>query len=198
MIDCKPVKTPTDTNVKLIKNDGTMNFKLVYDGNRIDKGINQLCGYSDADWAGDINDRRSTSGYVFMMSNAAIIWSSQKQSSVALSTTEAEYMAISQAAREALWFQTLLKEISYSESEDQPITIHCDNQSCIALTKNPVYHSKAKHIDIRYHFIKENVKNGNIKVDFSGTDDMVADSLTKAVALEKFEFCRKMMGLMEL
>jgi len=253
MTESNPVKTPVDTNVKLIKSEepidedlrqlyqqavgslmyimigtrpdiayavslvsrfasnpnqshwtavkrilrylkGSIHLKLTYSCDQNQGQGQEPHGYSDADWAGDLNDRRSTSGYVFLMSDAAVVWSSMKQQSVALSTTEAEYIGISQATREALWIRTLLKEIGY-DSGTKPMTLHCDNQSCIAITKNPVHHSRTKHIDIRYHFIKDNVKNGTIKVKHRGTDVMVADSLTKALPLEKFEYCRRMMGV---
>ena len=111
----------------------------------------ECVGYSDADWAGDINDRKSTSGYVFQISGAAVTWRSKKQGCVALSTVEAEYNALSSAVQESVWLRRLTSELG--SPLKQAITIYEDNQSAIAMTKNPQFHGRAKHIDIKYHFI---------------------------------------------
>ncbi|KAG4035221.1 hypothetical protein PC123_g28655 [Phytophthora cactorum] len=111
-------------------------------------------GYSDADWAGDLADRKSTSGYTFMLMGAPVSWGSKKQSSVSLSTSEGEYIALSLAIQEGKWIHCLLCEILAAANETGPeLMIREDNQSCIKMTKNPVNHGRAKHIDIKYHHI---------------------------------------------
>uniref|UniRef100_H3H925 Integrase catalytic domain-containing protein n=1 Tax=Phytophthora ramorum TaxID=164328 RepID=H3H925_PHYRM len=110
-----------------------------------------MCGYSDADWAGDTKSRRSTSGYAFMMNGGCISWRSKKQRTVALSSTEAEYMALSEATQEAVWLKVFLCELGEMAS-DEAVKIYEDNQGSIALAKNPQFHKRTKHIDIRYHF----------------------------------------------
>jgi hypothetical protein len=159
---------------------GTVDVGLCYN-----KGTTNECiGYSDSDWAGDINDRRSTSGYMFQISGAAVSWRSKKQSCVALSTAEAEYMALASAAQEAVWIQQLVGEI-----QDKPaksITIYEDNQSSIQMAKNPQFHGRAKHIGIKYHFIREQTEKGTVTLEHCPTDNMVADMLTKGLSRVKF------------
>ena len=120
--------------------------------------------YSDADWTGDVNDRKSTSGFAFKLCGAAVGWRSKKQSCVALSTAEAEYIALASAAQESKWLQELLS--SMKETSVKPATIFEDNKLAICLTKNPRYHGRAKHIDIKHHFIRQRVQDGDIKLEF--------------------------------
>lgn len=131
---------------KYLKN--TINFGILYsNGNKF-----QLIGYSDADHAGDIETRRSTSGYVFKYNDGIISWSSERQKSVSISTMEAEYIAASEATRELVWLNRLLKEIL---ANDMKIPIfYMDNQSAIRLIKNPEFHKRSKHIEIRFHLIR--------------------------------------------
>jgi hypothetical protein len=113
-------------------------------------------GYIDLDWAGCVNDRKSTSGCCFGLGSAVVSWFSRKQKSVALSSTEAEYMAASQASYEALWLPKLL--VGLFGVQLRPTMIYRDNHSCIKLSKNPVFHDRSKHIEIRYHFIRDYVQ----------------------------------------
>lgn len=152
-----------------------------------------LVGFCDADWAGDATDRRSTSGYVFMLGDGAISWNSKKQPTIALSTTEAEYMAISQSTREALWLRQLLSDVGLEQERSTPLM--CDNQGAIALVKNPTHHSRSKHIDIQHHFIREKVESNVIEMRYIPTERMVADVLTKALAKPRHEALRLEMGL---
>ncbi|KAG3176917.1 hypothetical protein PC128_g17075 [Phytophthora cactorum] len=139
-------------------------------------------GYSDADWAGDLADRKSTSGYTFMLMGAPVSWGSKKQSSVSLSTSEAEYIALSLAIQEGKWIHRLLCEILAATNETGPeLKIREDNQSCIKMTKNPVNHGRAKHIDIKYHHIRDEVKRGEVKLEYCETSLMLADIMTKAL-----------------
>ena len=151
-----------------------------------------LKGYSDSDWGGSLDDRKSTTGFVFDF-GGPISWQSKKQPTVALSSTEAKYMALTQAAKEAIWLQGLLSELGIKET--RPTTILEDNQGCIALAKNPTSHARTKHIDIRHHFIRETLENGQIKLEYCPTTDMVADILTKAIPKDQFEKLRNMLGL---
>jgi hypothetical protein len=107
-------------------------------------------GYCDSDWGGSIDDRKSVTGYSFMIGNAAVSWKSKKQSTVALSTVESEYMALSECMKEALWIRQFLAEL-LQELVNNVVTIYSDNQGSIALSKNPEYHSRTKHIDMRHH-----------------------------------------------
>jgi hypothetical protein len=137
-----------------------------------------LCAYSDTDFAGDWDDRKSTGVYVFLIGTGTVSWSAKKQKVTALSTLEAEYMAMSQAAREATWMLRMLKELG---TNVQFVKIFADNQGAIALTKNPVFHNRSKHIDVQYHYIREKVADGELQIEFIPTADMVADALTKAL-----------------
>ena len=138
-----------------------------------------LIGYSDADWAGDVNDRKSTSGYLFMMNGAAVSWRSQKQTCVALSTAEAEYIALAAATQEATWMRKLMND--FHESQAEPVTIYEDNQSAICIAKNPQSHHKTKHVDIKYHYVRDKVQDVTIKIQYCPTNDMIADILTKGL-----------------
>ena len=159
-------------------------------------GTSECIGFSDADWAGDTNDRKSTSGYVFMLSGGAVSWSSKKQKCVALSTAEAEYIALSSAVQESVWLRQLIKELE--NSPETPTRILEDNQSAIAMTKNPQFHGRAKHIDIRHHFIREQVSRGTVQLKYCPTTEMTADILTKGLSRETFSKLRAKSGVIEL
>ena len=130
-----------------------------------------LTGYSDADWGGDPDSRRSTSGYVFTMQKAAIAWNVKKQPTVALSSCEAEYMALSRSIQEAMWWSNLRSEFT----EVGPVPIFCDNQSAINIANNGSYNPRTKHISIRYHFVHESLKNEVINVGYTPTANQPAD-----------------------
>ena len=152
-----------------------------------------LFGSCDSDWAGDLDDRRSTTGYLFFINNGPVSWSTRKQTSVVTSSTQAEYQALSSAVKEAIWLRTFLKELGFSQLS--PTIIHQDNQSTIALAKNPIHHGKSKHIDIVHHFIRECIEREEIELEYRPTADMIADALTKPLARGKFEKCVTEMGL---
>jgi hypothetical protein len=170
---------------------GTLDFGLMLGGQQ--KRIN-LLGYSDADWGGDLDFRKSTTGIVFLLGVGAVCWQSKKQSSVALSSTEAEYMALSLAAKEVYWLRALLEDLKLDQHT--PTTILEDNQGAIALSRNPTAHSRTKHINIRYHFIREAVEDGKVDLVYCRTEEMVADILTKALPAVKFTYLRSKMGVM--
>ena len=172
---------------------GTPNYGLTYSRNVNTDGT--LIGYSDADWAGDANDRKSTSGYFFMMSGAAVSWKSQKQTCVALSTAEAEYIALAAATQEATWMRQLLEDLHNGQIEP---TVTCeDNQFAISIAQNPQYHKRTKHIDIKYHYVREKVLDTTIKLRYCPTSDMIADILTKGLTYDKFSRLRALSGVKE-
>ena len=168
----------------------TMDYKLCLGGSDL-----ALRGYCDADWAGDANERRSTTGYVFFVGVGAISWNCRRQPTIALSTTEAEYMATSQSTREAIWLRKLLADVGFVQQD--ATTIMCDNQGCIALAKNPTHHSRTKHIDVQHHFIREKLESGEMSLEYCPMEDMVADVLTKALAKDRHQRLAKEMGLRE-
>ncbi|CAI5721435.1 unnamed protein product [Peronospora destructor] len=157
-------------------------------------GDDKLLGYSDANWAGDIEMRRSTSGYVFVLNNGCISWLSKKQRSVALSSTEEEYMALSEATQEAVWLKSFMRVLS-EEAGDDSLIIFEDNQGAIALAKNPEFHKRTKHIDIRYHFVREKVEKNQVVLQYCPTQDMLADIMTKAIAAPQFTSLRTKLGI---
>ena len=169
---------------------GTINHGLRYTAGSV-----ILRGYTDADWAGSVVDRKSTSGCCFNLGSASISWMSRKQKSVALSTAEAEYIAASMACCEAVWLRKLFSEL-FQHVLDTTVIL-CDNQSGIRMTENPVFHDRSKHIDIRYHFIRDMVQRGAVRLDHIGTDEQVADILTKPLGKVKFLTFRESLGVVE-
>ena len=153
-----------------------------------------LEGFADADLGGCADSGKSTTGYVFTIGGTAISWMSRLQKSVALSTTEAEYMAIAEAAKELIWLKNFLSELGMKQED---CVLHCDNQSAVHLAKNPVFHSRTKHIQMRYHFIRELIADGTLNLKkILGTKNP-ADMFTKAVTTEKLKLCMASTGLPE-
>ena len=154
-----------------------------------------LAGYSDADYAGSLLDRKSTSGTCQFLGTRLISWFSKKQNSIATSTTEAEYIAAGCCATQILWIQQQLKDYGLDEKKTP---IFCDNTSAIAITQNPKFHARTKHIDVRHHFIRDHVEKGNIEILKIGTEDQLADIFTKPLQESRFLPLRHSLGLMEL
>lgn len=144
---------------------------------------NDLMGYSDSDFANDVDTRKSTTGYIFIMNGGPITWSSQKQKTVALSTTEAEFVAACDATKEILWLQQLMIDLG---EDSKCVTLLVDNQSAIKLINNPVYHKRTKHIDVKYNFIREKAESGLIKVNYVPSKSQFADILTKTLPTQVF------------
>ena len=161
----------------------TINLRLTFAKNSSMK----LVGNADADWSGDLDDRKSTTGYYFKFqgNGAAISWEVKKQATVALSSTEAEYQAMAAAVQEAIYLRALMKDFGYPMKE--PIYIGEDNQSCIKMCHNPVMHKRSKHIDTKLHFMRERVENGEVGVHYIPTEDMTADILTRSLLRIKVE-----------
>jgi Reverse transcriptase (RNA-dependent DNA polymerase) len=164
--------------------------KLVFTGTT---GPFALTGYVDADWANDINDRRSISGFVFLLAGGAISWCSRKQKLVAQSSTEAEYIAGALGTNEALWLRQLLSELG--ETQTEPTTLLIDNQAAIALAKNPVSHKQTKHIAVRFHHMRHHYLSQDIDPVYIPTGDQVADVLTKGLPHIKHSLFMNGMGL---
>lgn len=170
---------------------GTMAYKLTY--RKMGPHIDDLHAYVDSDWASEIDERRSCTGFVIMMTNGAINWCSKRQPIVALSSTEAEYIALSSVTSDVLWTKQLRDELDNDKSTTT--TIYCDNESAIKIAESDAFRPRTKHIDIRFHHIREKVENGVIGIRHIPTQKMIADSLTKAVAKNKHTFCANAAGL---
>lgn len=210
---------PTDTHWTAVKRifryiKGTLTLELTFSG-----PLMSLSGYTDADWAGDVDTRRSTSGYVFNIGSGAISWSSKRQPTVALSSCEAEYMGQTQATKEAIWLSALLDQLNPPEAPGAntvqmtannanvalaclptsfsfgAVIIHCDNQGAIALAKNPQAHTRSKHINTHWHYQRERIEDGSVEFKYVPTEEQVADGLTKALPKDKFLAFRKALGL---
>eukprot|EP00253_Pinus_taeda_P006250 PITA_06250 len=182
--------TPTVMGLKLSREDNSKDFDP-----SLYKKHSDLVGYTDSDWAGSVDDRKSTSSYVFHMGSGVISWASKKQSIVALSTAEAEYVAATAAACQAVWMRRMLR--SLSQEQAKATVIFCDNSSAIALSKNSMFHKRTKHIDTRFHYIRELVNNGEIVLEHCRTQEQVADILTKPLDQKSFEFLRKCLSMTE-
>ncbi|CAN1807780.1 Retrovirus-related Pol polyprotein from transposon TNT 1-94 [Linum perenne] len=154
----------------------------------------KLNGYVDSDFAAEVDHRRSTSGYVYTVGGTAVSWVSQLQKIVALSTTEAEYVAITEASKEMIWLQGLLAELGFEQTKN---TLYCDSQSAIHLAKNSAFHSRTKHIGLRYHFVRSLLEDNVLKLEKIAGSKNPADMLTKAVTTEKLKLCSVSVGLQE-
>ncbi|CAO2146167.1 unnamed protein product [Urochloa humidicola] len=192
------MEKPTSEHLAAVKRllryvAGTINYgcRYVRQG-----GEAALVGYSDSDMAGDLDTRKSTSGVLFFLGQNAVSWQSQKQRVVALSSCEAEYIAAATAACQGVWLAKMLGELRKEDARTFELRI--DNQSAIALIKNPVFHERSKHIETRYHYIRECAEARKLKVEFIGTGGQLADILTKPLARNKFVEQRLKLGVVEV
>jgi hypothetical protein len=161
---------------------GTADVGLVYRSGSDDGAV--ASAYCDADWAGDVDDRKSTSGYVVMVNGNTISWMSGKQKTVSLSTAEAEYIAVSSVVQEITWVNSMLEELSFKQTT--PTAIMCDNQAAIQISDSDIHHQKTKHIAIRYHFIRDAVCSKQIKLEYVASANQLADILTKPLGKQVF------------
>ncbi|CAM8991569.1 unnamed protein product [Rhodiola kirilowii] len=153
----------------------------------------ELIAFTDSDYAGDVDDRRSTSGYAFILSGAVVAWTSKKQPVVALSTTEAEFIAAALCACQCVWMRNILEQFGLPQR--QGTIIMCDNSSTIKLCKNPVLHGRSKHIDIKFHFLRDLTKSGAVQLSYCKSEYQIADIMTKPLRLEVFERLRSKLGV---
>jgi hypothetical protein len=160
---------------------GTADFKITYGG---DDRSNLLTAYVDADFAMDLGDRKSRSGFLLLLNDGPVAWGSKKQSTTASSTTEAEYYAAHKGAREIRWMRQLLSDLGYPQTA--PTMMYSDNQAAIRLVHNPEFHQRTKHIDVKYHAICEYCQRGDLTIIYVTTDNNLADVFTKPIARDRF------------
>jgi hypothetical protein len=191
------MEAPTTEHLAAVKRvlryvAGTLQFGCCYRR----KQEAQLVGYSDSDLAGDVDTRKSTTGVVFFLGGNVITWQSQKQRVVALSSCEAEYIAGATAACQGVWLARLLAELKGEEAGT--FSLNIDNQSAVALSKNPVFHDRSKHIDVKYHYIRECVEENRVQLQSIGTVEQLADICTKALGRERFCELRSKLGVLHV
>jgi hypothetical protein len=188
------LESPRTTHLKAVKRVfcyllGTKHLKLVLGGNAT------IAGFSDADWASQ-RHRHSISGYAYFVGLGTISWSAKKQPIITLSSTEAEYVALTHAAKDILWIHKLLKEFSFLHNLSLPTTLYCDNQGAIRLSKDATFHGRTKHIDVHFHFIRQTITSRDVELLYIPTEKMVADIFTKSLARVKFERFRADLNVM--
>ncbi|GJX78127.1 ribonuclease H-like domain, reverse transcriptase, RNA-dependent DNA polymerase [Tanacetum coccineum] len=191
------MQEPREQHMKAIRQvlryvKGTKDYGITYKHN----GGNKIHGFSDSSYGVNTQEGKGTTGIIFYYGESPISWSTQKQATVALSSCESEFIAATAAATQALWLKRLLSKLTHSEEEK--VTIRVDNKSAIALMKNPVFHGRSKHIDTKYHFIRECVEREDIQVEFVSGEYQKADILTKALPKIKFLTMRQLIGLKDL
>ena len=187
---------PTQANLNMAKHvlgylEGTIHQGLVFNKSELPL---KLSGFCDADWGSSTEDRRSMTGYSFQLSEAGplVSWKSRKQQTVALSTCEAEYIALANAAQEAIFLRQLCIDVKVSINGDS-VLIHVDNQGAINLAKNPVHHQRLKHIDIKYHFVRSEIQTGKLSLNYVPPEENLADIFTKPVSIGKLSKFRSVM-----
>ena len=157
---------------------GTIDYKICFGG-----GQTEPVGFTDSDWAGEVHERRSTGGYVVIMNNGPILWSSNLQKTSALSVLEAEYTAMSELHREVLWMRSFLTSLGHQQ--DSATELRADNQGAIELSKNPEFHRRTKYIGCKYNRIRQDQEDGIIRITYVPTEDNLADIFTKPLSGSK-------------
>ena len=170
---------------------GSLDMGVIFRGN-LSSEVN-LVGFVDADWAGDVDSRKSRGGYLFLLCGGPVSWVSRKQAVVALSSTEAEYVAAATAAQELLWLRNLLSELGFSQNK--ATVLHEDNMGAVEVSRNPRFHGRMKHIDIRHHFLRDEVEKGSVLLRFIQSKSQLADIFTKALPRDRFQDLRFKIGV---
>ena len=173
---------------------GTCRHGLCFSGGAA--AVIELTGFSDADFAGDLDNRRSTTGWAFLVNGTAVSWRSKRQTCVALSTTEAEYISASSATQEAVSCRRVLGQCGYQQSG--PTRLYDDNQSAIRIVKNPEFHERTKHIDVKYHYIRDQYQRKEISVHYVNTKEQIADIFTKPLAAADHQKFKYALGVIEV
>jgi hypothetical protein len=169
---------------------GTMNYGITYSGFPA-----VLEGYSDANWISDSDETKSTSGYVFTLGGGAIAWKSAKQSIIARSTMESEFVALELAGSEAEWLRNFLANIPLGMKPTPSVSMHCDNQSAISIAKNKTFNGKNRHVRLRHNVVKQLLKDGVISIDYVRSEVNLADPLTKPLGRKMINETSRGMGL---
>ncbi|RVW25906.1 Retrovirus-related Pol polyprotein from transposon RE2 [Vitis vinifera] len=218
MLDCKPIDTPMDPNVKLVPGQGEplgdpgryrrlspcdshwdaviriLRYIKSTPGQGVlyeNRGHTQVVGYTDADWAGSPTDRRSTLGYCVFIGGNLISWKSKKQDVVVRFSAEAEYRAMALATCELIWLRHLLRELRFGK--DEQMKLICDNQAALHIASNPVFHERTKHIEVDCHFIREKIASGCVATSFVNSNDQLADIFTKSLRGLRIKYiCNKL------
>ena len=190
------MKNPKITHFKAAKRiiyyiKCTTDFGLLYSFSNYYK----LVGYNDSDRGGDVDDRKSTTEFVFFMGDTVFTWMSKKQPIITLSTCETEYVAATSSVCHAIWLRNLLKELGLTQVA--PTKICVNNKSAIALSKNPIFHDRSKHIGTCYHYIRECITRKNVQIDYAMTKDQVADIFTKPLKVEDFIKFKNILGVVK-
>lgn len=171
---------------------GTIDFGILYK----QREQTNLVGFSDSDFAGDPDDRKSTTGFVFLLGSGAVSWSCKKHQLVTLSTTKTEFVAATACAYQAIWLRKILGELHSPQT--CPTHLYCDNNSAIKLSKNLVLHGRSKHIDVKFHFLRDLTKEEVIDVIYCKSEDQVADIFTKSIKIAAFTKLRSALGVCTL
>lgn len=189
---CKPTKAHWEAFKRILSYlKGTSAYGITY-GSDISNG-RVLHAFSDADFAADLDDRRSTTGVVLILNGGPVSWKSQRQSCVSLSTTESEYVAAAEAAKDVVWIRRLLQDLGSDQTK--PTILFCDNQSAIKLVRNPQFHQRTKHIDVKFHFIRDLQDEHVVDVVYVNTESQLADLFTKGLDGPRFRKLRNDIGV---
>ena len=158
-------------------------------------GNDELLAYTDSDYAGGLDDRKSTSGYAFLLGGGVVSWMSKKQPVVSLSTTEAEFIATALCACQCVWVRRVLEHLDHRQAG--ATVVFCDNVSTIKLSKNPILHGRSKHIDVRFHFLRDLCNDGVIELNYCDTRNQLVDIMTKPLKVENFQHLQSALGMVE-
>ena len=181
---CQFMHSPTTTHLTAAKRILRYLRGTLHHGIAFTPGPMTLSAFTDADWAGDPSDRKSTSGFLVYLGSNPITWSAKKQPTVSRSSTESEYRALAIAAAELCWLRTLLKDLRIYLADTR--ILWCDNVSALAIASNPVFHARTKHIEVDFHFVRERVLCKDLVVNFVSTQDQLADIFTKSLPTTRF------------
>jgi hypothetical protein len=170
--------TATKRVLRYVK--GTLDFGILYNRRKDPR----LCGFTNSDWEGCVDDRKSTFGYVFSLGMGAVTWTNKKQHVVSLSSIEVKYQGVVKGACEAVWLRRMLSNMKMQQTEPTPLL--CDNQGVLKLAKNPVFHEHTKHVEIHCHFIRQLVEDGSIELQYCPIEDQTTNIFTKSLGPEKY------------